>query len=230
ADDLAAARAQVAAASAEVDQATAALLHAGGGREGAVVVRAPSGGRVLRLAERSERVVTPGSVIAEIGDTRALEVVVDVLSSDAARICEGMVVSLEGWGGDGPVEGRVRRVEPAATTRISALGVEEQRVDVLVDVADPPASLGDGYRVDARIVVWESDAVLTVPASALVRVGAGWGAYVVESGRARLRIVEVGRMGGADAQVASGLAEGDRVVLFPSDRIGDGVRVTIRGE
>ena len=226
--DLAAARARVAATAADVEQASAALLHAGGGAGGAggaVVVRAPSAGRVLRLAERSERVVAPGSAIAEIGDVRNLEVVVDVLSSDAARVGEGMAVSLDGWGGDGTVHGRVRRVEPAATTRVSALGVEEQRVNVLVDVLDPPASLGDRYRVDASIVVWEDDDVLSVPASALVRMGAGWAAYVVEAGRARLRSIEVGRMGGATAQVLGGLAAGDRVIVFPSDRIGEGARV-----
>jgi HlyD family secretion protein len=230
ADDLAAARAQVAAARADVEQATAALLHAGGGRDGVMLVRAPAAGRVLRLAERSERVVAPGSVIAEIGDTRALEVVVDVLSSDAARICEGMAVQLDGWGGDEPLAGRVRLVEPSATTHVSALGVEEQRVNVIVDVTGPPASIGDGYRVDARIVVWESDDALTVPASALVRTGTGWGAYLGDGGRARLRPVEVGQLGGADAQVERGLADGDRVVLFPSDRIRDGTRVTVRSD
>ncbi|HEX6533984.1 MAG TPA: efflux RND transporter periplasmic adaptor subunit [Gemmatimonadaceae bacterium] len=231
ADDLAAARAHVTAAAAEVDQATAALLHAGGGTGAVILIRAPSVGRVLRLAERSERVVAPGSTIAEIGDIEGLEVVVDLLSSDAARVRPGMSVSLDGWGGAGEgseggiVRGRVRRVEPAATTRVSALGVEEQRVNVIVDVADPPASLGDGYRVDATIVVWEAPDVLGVPASALVRAGAGWAAYVVDAGRARMRMVDVGRMGGATAEVVRGLAAGDRVIVFPSDKIRDGTRV-----
>jgi HlyD family secretion protein len=228
ANDLAAARAQLAAAVAEVEQAAAALLHAGGGSAAVVLVRAPTAGRVLRLAERSERVVAPGSTIAELGDTGGLEVVVDLLSSDAARVCAGMAVSLDGWGGERVVRGRVRRVEPAATTRVSALGVEEQRVNVLVDVVDPPSSLGDGYRVDASIVVWEAGDALVMPASALVRSGAGWAAYVVADGRARLRPVEVGRMGGAAAQVVRGLSAGDRLVVFPSDRIADGARVTER--
>jgi HlyD family secretion protein len=232
ADDLAAARAHLAAARAEVDQATAALLHAGatpdGGAGGVVVVRAPAAGRVLRLAERSERIVAPGSLIAEIGDTRGLEVVVDVLSSDAARVRPGMPVRLEGWGGDRPVSGRVRLVEPAAATRVSALGVEEQRVNVVVDVVDPPASLGDGYRLDARIVVWEADDVLTVPASALVRDGDGWAVYAVHEGRATLRDVRLGQMGGAAAQVLDGLRAGDRVVVFPSDKLQPGARVAPR--
>ena len=126
------------------------------------------------------------------------------------------------------MNGSVRRVEPAAETRVSELGVEEQRVKVIVDVADPPPSLGDGYRVDARIVVWESRDTLTVPVSALVRLGSGWGAYVVAGGRARLRAAEVGRMGGARALVLSGLVAGDRVLVFPSDKVRDGARITVR--
>ena len=223
--ELQSATARVAAADAEVRQASAGLLYAGGAG-GVVAVRAPSAGRVLRLADRSERVLGPGSVIAEIGDTRAIEAVVDVLSSDAARVCEGMTVTLDGWGGEAPLRGRVRRVEPAAVTRISALGVEEQRVNVIVDVSDPPEQLGDGFRVDARIVVWESRDALTVPVSALVRSGPGWAAFTVDDGRARLRAIEIGQMGAARAEVASGLAEGDRVLVFPSDKVRDGVRIT----
>jgi HlyD family secretion protein len=185
---------------------------------------------VLRLAERSERVVAPGSPITEIGDTHGIEVVVDVLSSDAARVRSGMPVRLEGWGGaaQGDALGRVRVVEPAASTRVSALGVEEQRVDVIVDVVDPPPSLGDGYRVDAKIVVWSADGVLCVPASALVRHGEEWAAFVVESGRARLRPVRVGAMGGATVQVLEGLREGDEVIVFPSDAVRAGARVAAR--
>jgi HlyD family secretion protein len=237
ADDLAAARAHAAAARAEIDGATAALLHAGGATgpatgdgRGIVVVRAPAGGRVLRLAEQSERVIAPGAMLAEIGDVRRLEVVVDVLSSDAARVRPGMPVLLDGWGAAGQpvVRGRVRRVEAAASTRVSALGVEEQRVDVLVDVVDPPPSLGDGYRMDAHIVVWEGEAVLSVPASALVRVGSGWGVYAVESGRIQLRAVRIGQMGGASVEVAGGLREGARVVVLPSDQVRAGARVASR--
>ena len=226
-DELAAARAHASVAAAEVAQATAALLHAGGGGEGVVVpVRAPAPGRVLHLAGRSERVIAPGTTIAEIGDTRGLEVVVDVLSSDAALVRPGMPVRLEGWGGEEAVEGRVRLVEPAATTRVSALGVEEQRVDVLVDVPDPPASLGDGFRLDARIVVWDVPSTLRVPASALVRDGDAWSVFVVTAGRAELRRVRLGRIGGAAAQVLDGLAPGATVIVYPSDKVRDGVRVT----
>jgi HlyD family secretion protein len=122
----------------------------------------------------------------------------------------------------------VRLVEPAAATRVSALGVEEQRVDVVVDVLDPPAALGDGYRVDAQIVVWEADTVLTVPASALVRDGEQWAVYVAASGRAALRPIEVGRMGGTAAQVLAGLSLGDTVIVFPSDKVRAGARVALK--
>lgn len=225
ADELTAARARVAAATADVAQATATLLHLEGGPAAVVPVRAPSAGRVLRLPERSERVVASGSAIAEVGDVRGLEVVVDVLSTDAARVRPGLPVQLDGWGGEQPVDGCVRLVEPAAATRVSALGVEEQRVNVVVDVVGPPPALGDGYRVDARIVVWEADGVLIVPASALVRSGSAWAVYVVESGRARLRPIALGQMGGAAAQVVGGVREGERVILFPSDKVLAGVRV-----
>ena len=180
---------------------------------------------MLRLAARSERVVAPGTTIAEIGDTRGLEVVVDVLSTDAALVEPGMPVLLEGWGGEVAIAGRVRLVEPAATTRVSALGVEEQRVDVIVDVPDAPASLGDAYRLDARIVVWAADAVLTVPASALVRDGAEWAVFLVSAGRAERRRVQVGRMGSALVEVLAGLVAGDVVIVLPSDKVRDGVRV-----
>jgi HlyD family secretion protein len=227
--ESAAARDHAVAAAAEVRQALAALLHLGANREGVVPVRAPAGGRVLRLADRSERVIAPGTPIAEIGDTRSLEVVVDVLSTDAALLHPGMAVVLEGWGGDEPLAGRVRLVEPAATTRVSALGVEEQRVDVVVAIDDPPLSLGDGFRLDARIVVWSAESVLSVPASALVRAGGGWEVFVVSDGRAARRPVRVGRLGGASAQVLDGLVAGDEVICYPSDKVADGTRVRARG-
>ena len=225
ADEWAAARAGLAAARADVEQARAALLHAGSGGQGTQLVRAPVSGWVLRLAERSERVIAPGTPIAEIGDTRRIEVVVDVLSSEAAIVRPGMTVLLSGWGGDSVCAGRVRRVEPAATTRISALGVEEQRVDVIVDVPGAPAELGDGFRLDAHVVVWQADSVLTVPTSALVRAGAEWAVYAVADGRATRRVVRLGRMGEEAAQVVDGLAAGDRVIAFPSDKVREGGRV-----
>lgn len=231
ADELAALHARRDAARADVARAEAALLRDDpSGRAPAVDVRAPVAGRVLRLAERSERVVAAGAPIAELGDPRGLEVVVDVLSSDAARVRPGMAARLEGWGGERPVPARVRLVEPAAATRVSALGVEEQRVNVVLDVPNAPPALGDGFRVDARIVTWAAPAVLVVPTGALVRApdGSGWAAYVVEGGRAALRAVRVGELGGAQARVVAGLRAGERVVLFPSDKVAAGARLATR--
>jgi HlyD family secretion protein len=229
-DDLRAARAHAVAAAASVREATAALLHAGGAPTGgsSVVIRAPATGRVLRVPDRSERVVAAGTPIAEIGDTRGLEVVADVLSSEAARIAPGMVVTLEGWGGARTLQGQVRSVEPAATTRVSALGVEEQRVDVVIDVTDAPSVLGDGYRVDARIVLLERPSVLALPTGALVRAGDGWAAFVADDGRAVLRALRIGAMSDAAVEVLDGVQMGDRVIVFPSDRVRDGARVRAR--
>jgi HlyD family secretion protein len=228
-EELAAARARVRAAEADVERAAAALLHLSG-RDAAIAVRAPAAGRVLRVADPSERIVAPGATLVEIGDPRRLEVVVDLLSSDAARVRAGMVALLEGWGDAEPVTARVRLVEPSARTKVSALGVEEQRVDVVLAVEAPPPTLGDGYRVDVRIVTWEGRDVLGVPTSALVRDDAGaWGAFVVRGGRAELRPLRLGQMGTATAQVLEGLAEGEPVVLFPSDKVLPGARVKARG-
>jgi HlyD family secretion protein len=224
-DEVSAARARASVAAADVRQARAALLATGVGGKATMFVRAPVAGHILRLADRSERVVPPGSMIAEIGDTRAMEVVVDVLSSDAALVRSGMPVLLDGWGGDRTCVGHVRRVEPAATTRVSALGVEEQRVNVIVDVPDPPQVLGDGYGLDARIVVWQADSVLAVPTSALVRSGTDWAVYAVDGGRAERRVVRIGRIGEAAAQVLGGVSAGERVIVFPSDKVRDGGRV-----
>jgi len=226
--EVAAARAHAVATRAEVAQATAALLYAGADEHGVVLVRAPAAGRVLRLPDRSERVIAPGAVIAEIGDTHGMEVVADVNSVDAARIAAGAPVTLTGSGGAETIAGCVRLVVPSATMRVSALGVEEQRVDVLIDVPEAPSWLGDGYRVEASIVVWASPEALTVPASALVRLGDAWGVYAVDRGRARPRRVRVGEMGGAMAQVLGGVREGDTVVVFPSDKLRAGMRVAAR--
>jgi len=227
-EELAAAVSLTHAASADVEQARAALLAVGGGAPGAVVsVRAPAAGCVLRIPERSERVVTAGAPIADIGDPGALEIVIDILSSDAARVRAGAPVVIDRWGGEKPLAGRVRTIEPAAFTRVSALGVEEQRVNVIIDVADAPAELGDGYRVEARIITWERPDVVVVPVSALFRVGQDWAAYIVADGRAVLRRVGIGERGGVEAQVASGLEPGNRVIVFPSDQITRGRRVAV---
>jgi HlyD family secretion protein len=234
---------RVEAAKSEVAVAQAALLA---GEEGAdderrrLTMRAPVDGRVLRVLEESERVVAAGTPIVEVGDPTRLEVVIEVLSSDAVRVRPGMPVRLEGWGGERPLMASVRTVEPAAFTKVSALGVEEQRVNVVADIAGAPADLGDGYRVEARIVTWAADAVLKVPASALFRDaataaggsppagGPGWAVFAVAEGRAQLRRVEVGHRTAAEAEITAGLGAGDRVVLHPPNELRDGVRVTSR--
>jgi HlyD family secretion protein len=227
-----AAQARVRAADAELAVARAALLAAepvgGAGVAGsaAAEVRAPAAGRILRLHGSSERIVSAGTPLVEVGDAAGLEVVVDVLSTDAVRIAPGAAMRLVEWGGEGALDARVRLVEPSGFTKVSTLGVEEQRVNVIGDLASPPPSLGDGYRVEARIVTWEAPAVLRVPNSALFRTGSEWSVFVEEDGRARLRPVQVGHRGAAEAEITAGLAEGERVILFPSDRIRDGVRVT----
>jgi HlyD family secretion protein len=188
-------------------------------------IRAPAAGRVLRVLERNERVVAAATPLLELGDARTLEIVIDVLSSDAPRVRPGQRVRIERWGGDGALAGVVRTVEPAGFTRVSPLGVEEQRVNVIIDPIDPPPTLGDGYRVEGRIVIWEGARVLTVPPSALVRDASGWSVFVVEQGRARRRTVNVGHWSDAGVEILGGLAEGATVVAFPSDRVTDGVRV-----
>jgi HlyD family secretion protein len=154
---------------------------------------------------------------------------VDVLSTDAVRIQAGAPMRLINWGGEETLEGHVRLVEPAGFTRVSALGVDEQRVNVLGDILAAPASLGDAYRVEAQIITWQADDVLRVPNSAIFRDGAEWRAFVIEGGRARLRTVLAGQRGAVYTQVMDGLTEGEQVILFPSDLIQDGTRVRRRG-
>lgn len=192
-----------------------------------LAVRAPVPGLVLRVITASEGAVGPGTPLVELGDPARLEIVIDVLTADAARIARGAAVELTGWGGPA-LRGAVRLVEPSATTRVSALGVEEQRVAVIVDLLDPPSAwhgLGDGWRVEARIVVAAAAEVTLVPLAAVFRDGDGWAVYAVEGGRARLRRVVLGRRSATDAEVESGLAPGARVIFHPGERIADGVRV-----
>ena len=221
----------------DLETARATLLRAGSatadGADGsrAVELRSPVDGRVLALLQESETVVAAGTPLVEVADPRSLEVVVDLLSTDAVRVRDGMTAALEGWGGDRPLAARVRRVEPSGFTKVSALGVEEQRVNVILDIVEPPehwASLGDGFRVEARIVLWESDAALQVPTSALFRDRDAWAAFAIQGGRAVRRAVTIGRQNGLAAELVTGLAEGDTVIVHPGDRIDDGVRVTLR--
>jgi HlyD family secretion protein len=227
--DLAGAEAERAAAVAEVAAARAVLgdvAPARGGRT--LAVTAPTAGRVLRVVRDSAGPVAAGAPLVELGDLRTLEVVIDVLSSDAARIAPGMAVAIEGWGGERVLAGKVQRVEPSAFTRISALGVEEQRVKVIAAIDAPPATLGDGFRVDARIFTWRGDQVVTLPASAVFRDQARWAVYAVVAGHARLTAVELGHRGRLDVEVLGGLAPGAEVIPHPTDRIVDGIAVAPR--
>jgi HlyD family secretion protein len=190
-----------------------------------IELHAPVAGDVLRVREESERVVPAGTPLLELGDPRSIEIVVDVLSADAVKIRPGADLWVEDWGGAKPLRATVRRVEPSAFTKISALGVEEQRVNVIGDFVDTPDGLGDGYRVEARIVVWQAEDVLRVPTSALFRHGEGWAVFVVEGGVAQQRAVTIGARGPFEAEVQDGLAPGEAVVVHPSDRVADGVRV-----
>jgi HlyD family secretion protein len=203
-----------------------------------VVVRAPAPGRVLRVPERSERVVAAGAPLIELGDPRSLEIVVDVLSSDGALIHPGDRVRLAEWTSSDSeheaLDGHVREIEPSGYTKISALGVEEQRVNVIVDPDRVPESIGDGFRVEASIVVWSTPSATSVPRSALVQstpaaAGTGtWSAFVVRDDRLEVRSVRLGHLGGAQAEVVAGLKAGDTVVVFPSDQVKAGARVRLR--
>jgi HlyD family secretion protein len=194
-------------------------------------IYAPISGRVLRVFQESAAVVTPGAPLVELGDPGDLEVEIDVLSRDAVQIHPGDLVLLEQWGGATPLEGRVRIVEPSGFTKISTLGVEEQRVNVIVDLVEPlenRQTLGDGFRVEARIVVDEARDVLKVPTSALFRVGKDWAIFTVVDRVVRQQFVKVGRQNGLEAEILSGLQAGDQVVLHPSDRVEEGVQARQR--
>lgn len=194
---------------------------------------APISGKVLRKLKESATPITAGTSIVEVGDPQRLELEIDVLSSDAVQIPPQAKVIVKEWGGEQPLHGIVRVVEPAAFTKISALGVEEQRVYVIVDLIDPPekrATLGDAYRIEAEIILWENDNVLKVPTSALFRKGSQWATFKVVDGRARQQPVEIGHRNGLEAEVLKGLSEQDTVIVHPSDRIADGVQVSVRTE
>jgi HlyD family secretion protein len=196
-----------------------------------ITLRAPVDGAILRRMRESESVVPAGEQLVEIGDPRQLEIVADYLSTDAVAIHPRTPVIVDQWGGGRSLQGRVRLVEPAGFTKVSALGVEEQRVNVIIDFVDPIEAwktLGDGYRVEARAVLWEHANVLAVPVGALFRQGEAWAAYVVQDGRAELRTVTIGHRTDRDAEVLDGLREGERVVVHPSDALRAGNRVAPR--
>jgi HlyD family secretion protein len=195
---------------------------------GPVQLRSPVDGRVLRVFESSARVVSPGTPLLEVGDPTDLEVVIEVLSREAVALQPGLPVRLEQWGGETPLEARIRRVEPSAFTKVSALGVEEQRVRVIADLITPPerrSGLGDQFRVDAVVILWSADDVLKVPVGALFRRGSDWAVFVLDRGRARLRPVVVGHRNEREAEIRDGLHEGETVLLYPGERVRDGQRV-----
>lgn len=195
-----------------------------------IQVYAPIDGRVLKIIAESEQVVQAGAPILEIGDPHDLEIVVDFLSRDAVRIKPGQPARIESWGGDKVLNARVKRIEPTGFTKVSALGIEEQRVKVILDFTGPESEwqeLGHGYRTIARVVVWHGDGVL-VPLGALFRQGESWAVFVVEDGRAQRRLVKIGERNLRNARVIDGLKVGETVVLHPSDRVADGVRIESR--
>ncbi len=196
-----------------------------------VTVFSPVSGDVLRVVTESEGVVQSGTPILEVGDPDKLEVVVDLLSSDAVQVQAGQRAVIEAWGGPAPLEGVVRRVEPFGFTKVSALGIEEQRVNVIIDIKEPRQQwqrLGHGYRVEPRIVLWEGRDVLKLPLSALFRQGQQWAVFVADGGQAVLREVEIGHENGLEAEVTSGLEVGERIVLHPGDRVAPGARLEER--
>ncbi len=225
---LGAVRASVRAAQAEIERVAARLSESGAGAEGSgreEPVRAPASGTVLSVFEESERVVPAGTPLFELSDSAGLEIVADLVTEQAVRVSSGDRVRITGWGGGVELEGTVRHVEPKGFTELSALGVEEQRVNVIIDLADPPPSLGAEFRVEVAIVVWRSEDVLTIPTSALFRRGPGWSSFVVRDGAARLARVEIGACGAERAELLGGAEAGEEVVVFPSDRVEDGVAV-----
>ena len=233
---LAEARAQRAVRESEYQVARARLLTPASKRTRAadcdcVSVYSPVSGTVLRVVTESEGVVGSGAPLVEVGDPDRLEVVVDLLSADAVRVQSGQRVIIEAWGGERPLDGVVRRVEPFGFTKVSALGIEEQRVNVVIDITAPRDQwqrLGHGYRVEPRIVLWESNDVLRVPLSALFRQGDKWAVFVDRDGRAELREVEIGQGNGLEAELRAGLEAGERVVLHPGDRVSPGARLAQR--
>jgi HlyD family secretion protein len=195
-----------------------------------VTIRAPVTGRVLRIIQDSEAVVAAGAPLLDIGDPLDLEVVADLLSTEAVQIRSGYAARIDGWGGS-PVQGRVTRVDPAGFLKVSALGIEEQRVRTTIDFADPPeawSALGHDFRVIVHVTVWAGTDVLTIPVGALFRKGNDWAVYAVKGGRARATVVRIAHRNAQAAEVLSGVSAGDRVVLHPSDRVKDGAAVSQR--
>lgn len=224
---LRAARARIAARQAELRGAEVLAGSPAAGARSETPVRSPASGRILRILQASRGVVAAGTPLLEVGNPAELEVVADFLSQDATQVRPGAPASLEGWGGETPIPAEVARIEPYARTRISALGVEEQRVSIILRLTDPASAplLGHGFRVDARITLSQVNDALRVPADALVRQGGGWAVFRIEGGRARLTPVRTGIGDDRHRVILEGLAAGDRVVLYPAASLRDGARV-----
>jgi HlyD family secretion protein len=232
---VAAAQSRVAMSEGSLERAEAALVRPDGGatatEDCCVELRAPSDGVVLSIATISEHPVQAGAPLVTMGDPADLEIVADLLSSDAVRIGPGTRAIVERWGGPDPLEAVLTRIEPAAVTRVSALGIEEQRVDAIFEIATPPEErpgLGHGFAVFLRVVEWQSDDALQVPLGALFRRGEDWAVFVVEGGVARERVVTLGERAARRAQILDGLEEGARIVTHPSDAVADGVSIVDR--
>jgi HlyD family secretion protein len=196
-----------------------------------VPIHAPVSGRVLRVLHESEGVVEAGEALVEIGNPGELEIVVDFLSSDAVRIEPGQRVIIDEWGGDEALQGQVARIEPYGFTKISALGIEEQRVNVLIDFTDPPerwSQLGHGFQVEVRVVLWEDGAALKVPLTALFREAGDWMVFVVDEARARLQPVVIGHEADFEAEIVTGLSEGEVVIRYPNNHVVEGATVRQR--
>ena len=194
----------------------------------AAKVFSPMAGRVLRIFQKGEGFVSAGTPLVEIGDPSNIEIVVDILSTEAVKIPPGAAMNISGQSGTEPVKARVQSIEPQAVTKVSALGVEEQRVNIIGVFLTKPSGFGDNFRIDVSIVVWETRDALKVPTSALFRNGDDWCVFVVESRRARQRTIGVGRQNAAETQVLSGVAEGETVILHPPNELSDGVRVDVQ--
>lgn len=229
-DELQAARFNALAAASDVKVARAGLVGIGNGtvERKVISLRSPVAGRVLRVVEKSERVVQAGAPLVVLGDPGKIEIVTDVLTTDAVNIKPGATAFLEAWGGDHPLRAKVRLVEPAGFTKISALGVEEKRVNVIADFIDPPDGLGDGYRVETRIVTWESSDVLKIPGSAAFRDRDGWSVFTVDNGRARQRAIQIGHRNQAEVEILGGITTGEDLILHPSNQLREGIRVRTR--
>ena len=231
AKEVAGARFKVQSAEAEIARARAGLISIEETHEKSsriVELHSPVASRILRILEPSEHVVTAGTPIVSLSNPSKIEIVIDLLSTDAVKVKPGAAVSIEGWGGPKALRARIRMVEPYGFTKISALGIEEQRVNAIADFLDPPTGLGDGYRIEARIVIWENADVLIAPGSALFRDGERWGVFAIEAGRAHRRPVEVAHRNALEAEIVRGLNPGEEVILHPANDLKDGTAVAAR--